>query len=188
MRDPFSPDPPAALETAVSPGTTTESPRIAAVSLPDRRRIDSDVRAFLREPSTPWIVFDQEGRPPSQLAVGEVLTVPRKTLLSDYDFFPSTRAVDDASASAIKLEPSSLALASDLHDDESAQDADLAASAGLPASLPLGRLARLLGDVQLVAGAIAGTGAALELVASPAYTLAAVIRFDPQEKEYALSR
>ena len=145
MRDPFSPDPPDAPETAVSAETSTENARIAAVSLPDRRRIDSDVRAFLREPSTPWIVFDQEGRPPSQLAVGEVLTVPRRTLLSDYDFFPATRAVDDASSSAIKLEPSSLAVASDLQGDESERDADLAAGAGLPRSLPFGLSRRVLG-------------------------------------------
>ena len=152
MRDPLSPDPPEAAETAVSLGTTTESPRIAAVSLPDRRRIDSDVRAFLREPSTPWIVFDQEGRPPSQLAVGEVLTVPRKTLLSDYDFFPSTRAVDDASSSAIKLEPSSLAVASDLEDDE--RDTDLAPRAVLSGSQPLGGLSRRVLGVSAAAVAL----------------------------------
>ena len=36
------------------------------------------------------------GTPPSQLAVGEVLPCPRKTLLSDYDFFPATAAVEAA--------------------------------------------------------------------------------------------
>ena len=119
MRDPASPDQPNAPESSVSMEPADETARIAAVSLPDRRRIDSDVRAFLREPSTPWIVFDQEGRPPSQLAVGEVLTGPRRTLLSDYnyDFFPATAAVD-APSSVSKLEPSSLAVASDLQDDE----------------------------------------------------------------------
>ena len=156
MRDPFSPDPPRAPETAVSPGIATENARIATVSVPDRRRIDSDVRAFLREPSTPWIVFDQEGRPPSQLAVGEVLTVPRKTLLSDYDFFPATRAVDDASSSAIKVEPSSLAVASDLHDDE----ADVAAPAGMPEPLP-----RLGGLSRRVLGASAAAVALMSLLA-----------------------
>jgi hypothetical protein len=126
MRDPASPDQDKAPETAVSNAVTPEATRIAAISLPDRRRIDSDVRCFLREPSTPWIVFDQEGRPPSQLAVGEVLTVPRRTLLSDYDFFPATAAVD-APSSASRLEPSSLAVASDLQDDASEREADLAA-------------------------------------------------------------
>ena len=166
MRDSSSPDQPEPAETAVAHGTATEGPRIVAVSLPDRRRIDSDVRAFLREPSTPWIVFDQEGRPPSQLAVGEVLTVPRKTLLSDYDFFPSTRAVDDASASAIKLEPSSLAVASDLHDnDESEQDAELASSARPPVSLPLGRLSRR------VLGASAAAVALMSILAVGVFAL-----------------
>lgn len=31
-------------------------------SYPDRQRIDSDVRAFLRPVSTPWIVFDRDSR------------------------------------------------------------------------------------------------------------------------------
>lgn len=100
-----------------------KGPEIAApagqsgVSIPDRRRIDSDVRAFLREPSTPWIVFDQEGRPPSQLAVGEVLEVPRKMLLSAPSFFSATAAID-AAAALSKAEPSSLALASDLNNED----------------------------------------------------------------------
>jgi hypothetical protein len=136
MRDPASPSDANAPENVVSSEPVPETARIAAVSLPDRRRIDSDVRAFLREPSTPWIVFDQEGRPPSQLAVGEVLTVPRKTLLSDYDFFPATAAAD-ASASAARLEPSSLALAADLEGDD-----DLDAEARLADALPLGGLRR----------------------------------------------
>jgi hypothetical protein len=139
MRDPASPDQPKALETEVSSEASTDNARIAAVSLPDRRRIDSDVRAFLREPSTPWIVFDQEGRPPSQLAVGEVLTVPRKTLLSDYDFFPATAAVDGSSAA--RLEPSSLAVAADL-ESEDERAADLAADALLAGSLPMAGLSR----------------------------------------------
>ena len=91
MRDPGTPEGPKVPETVPLTGTP-------GVSIPDRRRIDSDVRAFLREPSTPWIVFDQEGRPPSQLAVGEILKGPRRTLLSDYDFFPATAAVDEASS------------------------------------------------------------------------------------------
>jgi hypothetical protein len=31
-------------------------------SYPDRKRIDSDVRAFLRPVSSPWIVFDRDSR------------------------------------------------------------------------------------------------------------------------------
>jgi hypothetical protein len=111
MGDPASPEGPKKLETDASMGT----PAAPAVSIPDRRRIDSDVRAFLREPSTPWIVFDQEGRPPSQLAVGEILRGPRRTLLSDYDF-SATAAVDFGSAhghAAPRIsEPSALFVAS----------------------------------------------------------------------------
>lgn len=145
MRDPLSPDQPKnaeiAAQSTASTETATAGTGIAAVSLPDRRRIDSDVRAFLREPSTPWIVFDREGRPPSQLAVGEVLTVPRKTLLSDYNFFPATAAVDSASHSSshVKLEPSSLAVASDLEGDDASEDAPVA----LPMTARLSR--RVLG-------------------------------------------
>ncbi|MDB5215439.1 MAG: hypothetical protein JWO86_3366 [Myxococcaceae bacterium] len=109
MRDPEAPEGPKTAETAGSATPTGTS----GVSIPDRRRIDSDVRAFLREPSTPWIVFDQEGRPPSQLAVGEILRGPRRTLLSDYDF-SATAAVDFASTHARISEPSSLAVSSDL--------------------------------------------------------------------------
>lgn len=141
MRDPASPDQPNALETSVSGDASPGEVRIATASLPDRRRIDSDVRAFLREPSTPWIVFDQEGRPPSQLAVGEVLTVPRKTLLSDYDFFPATAAVDASASSAAKLEPSSLAVAADL-ESEDERAADLAADALAAGALPMSGISR----------------------------------------------
>jgi hypothetical protein len=38
-----------------------------APSIPDRRRMESDVRAFLRAPSTPWITFDRD----SKVAAGE---------------------------------------------------------------------------------------------------------------------
>jgi len=163
MRDPASPSDVNAPETAVSDEISAESPRIAAVSLPDRRRIDSDVRAFLREPSTPWIVFDQDGRPPSQLAVGEVLTVPRRTLLSDYDFFPATAAVD-AQSSAAKLEPSSLAVAADL-ESEDERAADLASDALLAGSLPIGGLSRR------VLGASAAAVALMSILAVGVFAL-----------------
>ena len=165
MRDPASPDQPHAPEFEASTETSPESPRIAAVSLPDRRRIDSDVRAFLREPSTPWIVFDQEGRPPSQLAVGEVLTGPRRTLLSDYnyDFFPATAAVD-APSSVSKLEPSSLAVASDLQ-----ADAAGAADALLASSLPMGGVSSRLS--RRVLGASAGAVALMSVLAIGLFAL-----------------
>lgn len=89
------------------------------LSIPDRRRIDSDVRVFLREPSTPWIVFDREGRPPSQLAVGELLAVGRRSVLSlsDANFFPHAASL--GADVTITVEPSSVALASDLQAEAS---------------------------------------------------------------------
>src|SRR5262249_48202750 len=44
-------------------------------SYPDRRRLDSDVRAFMRQPSTPCITFDRD----SKVAAGE-MAVPRVVL------------------------------------------------------------------------------------------------------------
>lgn len=37
-------------------------------SVPDRERIDSDVRAFMRPVSTPWITFDRDSRVEGELA------------------------------------------------------------------------------------------------------------------------
>ncbi len=55
MRLPSNPD---ALENKPSTsGSVSRDP-----SYPDRARIDSDVRAFLRPVSTPWIVFDRDSR------------------------------------------------------------------------------------------------------------------------------
>ena len=126
MRDPASPNGAETPETASLPGPSV-------VSIPDRRRIDSDVRAFLREPSTPWIVFDQEGRPPSQLAVGEMLPA-RSAILSEHGFFPATAAADALAAAYKQAEPSSLAVAADLTDD-AAPDPDAPA-------IPMRRLSR----------------------------------------------
>jgi hypothetical protein len=168
MREPATPEAAKGLETETSAAT----PGPSGVSIPDRRRIDSDVRAFLREPSTPWIVFDREGRPPSQLAVGEVLSGPRKTLLSDYQFemFSSTAAVDSAAASASpqsKVEPSSLAVASDLADDASlaAVDRDVQDEPG-EVAIPMFGLSRR------VLGASAAVVAALSILAISVSTLA----------------
>ena len=114
MRDPAPPN----ASNPADPGASGAP----VVSIPDRRRIDSDVRAFLRNPSTPWIVFDQDVRPPSQLAVGEVLPVALSSIIPDHGFFPAT-AIIDAQAHATPLEPSSLAVASDLADDAPVEDA-----------------------------------------------------------------
>ena len=92
------------------------APGLTSVSTPDRRRIDSDVRAFLREPSTPWIVFDQDARPASQLAMGEVQPwrSPLSSVMPEHGFFPATAAVDAHTQPTAALEPSSLAVAADL--------------------------------------------------------------------------
>lgn len=118
MREPASTDGAKEPNNAVAAG-------VSGVSIQDRRRIDSDVRAFLREPSTPWIVFDRDGRPPSQLAVGEMLSVPRRTLLSEHGFYQATQAAlatrpsEDVTPDS-SIEPSSVALASDLAQEDAA--------------------------------------------------------------------
>jgi len=152
MREPAKPN---ASNPASSGG-----PGLPGVSIPDRRRIDSDVRAFLREPSTPWIVFDREGRPPSQLAALEVLPVALSSVIPEHGFFPATAMIDAAQASAARPEPSSLAVASDLEDDMMA--AGLASSA-----VPMGRLR------SRVLGAAAATVAIVGLFAFGAAALSA---------------
>lgn len=68
---------------------------------PDRRRIDSDVRCFLRQPSTPWMTFQD----------GEVFTSPASFILTSRAVFPA----DVPGAPEVpKQEPSSLAVAADL--------------------------------------------------------------------------
>lgn len=175
MRDPASPEGPKNPETEASPGTP-------GVSIPDRRRIDSDVRAFLREPSTPWIVFDQEGRPPSQLNVGEILRGPRRTLLSDYDF-SATAAVDFASApgqAAERIsEPSSLSVASDLRAAAAAPaavDTDITAEGHVAeqlstTALPFAMFAPTFGLSRRVLGASAAAVALLSLIVVGTFAL-----------------
>lgn len=172
MGDPASPEGPKNPEIDASIGT----PAAPVVSIPDRRRIDSDVRAFLREPSTPWIVFDQEGRPPSQLAVGEILRGPRRTLLSDYDF-SATAAVDFASAHGHAppriSEPSSLSVASDLRAATALPapapaplDADVTAEGHVaePAAMVDGMFGSRFGVRRRVLGASAAAAALLSLL------------------------
>ena len=153
MRDPASPDPEKSAQTDARGGSPV-------VSNPDRRRIDSDVRAFLREPSTPWIIFDQEGRPPSQLAVGDLLPMARVSMLSEHGFFPATAAIDAAAASHARFdarpEPSSLAVASDL-----TGDADLGSAGGdehaADVSIPMRGLSRRLLGVAAACVAVVST-------------------------------
>jgi len=94
---------------------------------PDRKRIDSDVRCFLRQPSTPWIVFDKDGRP-SQVAPEELARArgPYASIVADYalpadplvavapaaPLFPSSPPVAAGQPSVV--EPSSVAVAADV--------------------------------------------------------------------------
>lgn len=75
---------------------------VPPVSLtPDRRRIDSDVRCFLRQPSTPWITFQD----------GDVFTSPASSILTSQAVFPKD---PPGAPEPPKQEPSSLAVAADL--------------------------------------------------------------------------
>src|SRR5689334_16198559 len=48
------------------PSSPDEPHRPRDPSYPDRARILSDVREFMRQPSTPWIVFDRDSRVPRE--------------------------------------------------------------------------------------------------------------------------
>lgn len=76
----------------------------------DRRRIDSDVRELLRQPSTPWITFNRASRA-SNLAVGDLL--PRRVSIVDAGALGSapTRPADLAMPAA---EPSGLSVSHDV--------------------------------------------------------------------------
>jgi hypothetical protein len=161
MREPFAPIAPnepqiSTKEPAVS--GSSASPGVLGVSIPDRRRIDSDVRAFLREPSTPWIVFDQEGRPPSQLAVGEVLPVAFSSVIPEHGFFPAAAIID--AAGTVAAEPSSLAVAADLEESILRHDAghdDVEAGVVGPAPRP-GLRRRAVGAAALALALVATVG------------------------------
>jgi hypothetical protein len=77
-------------------------------SYPDRGRIDSDVRAFLRPASTPWIVFDRDSRA-SGLAAGDLLPGRSSVVLSD-GAFPKGEPGEVVPAP----EPSNVVVATDL--------------------------------------------------------------------------
>jgi hypothetical protein len=101
-------------------------------SHPDRKRIDSDVRAFLREPSTPWIVFDKDSRVDhaellrqSHLSAGDTLKSGRSSFIAAESFAAAAHAAwvatkatsattTPSESSEPKAEPSGLAVASDV--------------------------------------------------------------------------
>ncbi len=70
-------------------------------SIPDRKRFDSDVRALMRQPSTPWITFDRDSRLP-QGEAPEALVAPAA-------MFPETTLQPVS-------EPSSLVVASEIEE------------------------------------------------------------------------
>lgn len=93
-------------------------------SHPDRARIDSDVRAFLRPASSPWIVFDRDSKvddfAKSALRLGAIfasspglrqpsaLKLPQPTIV-EAAMFPA-----DATPAAPAVEPSTVVLAADV--------------------------------------------------------------------------
>ena len=98
MRLPTSPEGPE-IKPA-DPKTVSRDP-----SYPDRARIDSDVRAFLRPVSSPWIVFDRDSRiddaAKSALRIGAIFrTTP---------MFP-----EPTKPEPVVSEPSTLSVASDI--------------------------------------------------------------------------
>ncbi len=74
----------------------------------DRRRIDSDVRELLRQPSTPWITFNRASRA-SNLAVGDLL--PRRASIVDAGALGAAPARD---AAVPAVEPSGLSVSHDV--------------------------------------------------------------------------
>jgi len=107
MRLPSKPD---ALETSENKPESPVNPAVTVnrdPSYPDRARIDSDVRAFLRPVSSPWIVFDRDSRvddfAKSALRVGAVFS-SSPSLLEPSPMTPSSPPpVIDIEAPAKKL-------------------------------------------------------------------------------------
>lgn len=97
---------------------------VCGPSYPDRRRIDSDVRAFLRQPSTPWIVFDRASLPEmSEMremsdgkSDGPVFRSPMSSVLASEGVFPKELLPKGAAPEILALpaEPSSLTVAADI--------------------------------------------------------------------------
>ena len=95
-------------------------------SFVDRQRLDSDVRCFLRQPSTPWMVFDRDdvtaGVPPEPEPaptpfVGSVLAGSGSSVVREAGFFPQT----DSYAPELPAEASTAAMVTELADAPSAE-------------------------------------------------------------------
>lgn len=136
-----------------------------APSIPDRRRMESDVRAFLRAPSTPWITFDRD----SKVAAGEspipqVVVSSFRSSIHDGIFAKANanaipiREMPEPAPSS-RLEPSGMTVAHDID----AEDVHVPAGDDEDAYLPKpSRAAKLvaIGMCALTALAIGGIGIA----------------------------
>src|SRR5262245_927552 len=83
-------------------------PRSTDPSLLDRRRLESDVRYFLRSPSVPWISFDRDSRSTWKPTPGEPIRPQQQPLSSievvwPADWPPSAQA--DAVAKPVYVPP-----------------------------------------------------------------------------------
>lgn len=95
-------------------------------SFVDRQRLDSDVRAFLRQPSTPWMVFDRDEvsstlppePEPAAPFVGSVLAGSGSSVVREEGFFPQT---DSYAPEAPVVEASTAAVVTELADAPSAE-------------------------------------------------------------------
>jgi hypothetical protein len=125
-------------------------------SYPDRRRLDSDVRAFMRQPSTPWITFDRD----SKVAAGE-MSVPRavlshfRTSIHDGMFKDAEALPPPEPTPSSRLEPSSLIVAHDVAVDAHASDLAFDPFPVMPKShAVLKRLAAVASGIAIAAIAI----------------------------------
>lgn len=73
----------------------------------DRQRLDSDVRALMRQPSTPWITFDRASRA-SHVGIGDVL--PGRVSVVD----AASIALASIASTPSAADPSTLNVAADL--------------------------------------------------------------------------
>lgn len=91
--------------SAKSPDALPQAVPTATLT-PDRRRIDSDVRCFLRQPSTPWITFDKAPghEEPSVFTSASSSILTSRVFPADPPWTPEPP----------KQEPSSVAVAADL--------------------------------------------------------------------------
>jgi len=152
MRSPPRPDTQEFKASETPPGSakTKREP-----SYPDRQRIDSDVRAFMRPVSTPWIVFDRDSKieepyshaamaalragvgrmsspdlPPTNpavpVALAHVAASAASRLAETNAMFPAS--VPGLHATPTDIEPSSLIVAKDVVDDTSARPAYVVAT------------------------------------------------------------